>query len=187
MVDQETGAARGAICGLLARIFLKEVDADFVASLARPEIADVFEALEPGFRPHLEGAWDESRNDEEAAEYARLFLLPGGVTPFAAGWTDGDEGAVRADLGQRIGAVHALLAVEPADFGYGNVPADHVGMLLALVALAWERDASGGIAERAEALLAPWAPRFARRLQRESESPLYRGAGRLLETLQDAP
>lgn len=186
MVDAEEGAARGAVCGLLARIFLKEVDAAFAAQLARPEIAEAFEALEPGFAAHAARPWDEAAIDEEAAEYARLFLLPGGVTPYAAGWMDGDEGHVRADLANRIGSVHALLEVEPADFGFGNVPADHIGMLLALVSLAWEREPSGGLAARAEALLSDWARRFASALHRESDSPLYRAAAGLLRSVAPA-
>ena len=180
MVTDATGQERGAVLGLLGRIFLKEVDAPFAADLAQPAIADVLESLEPGFKAHIEGSWDTARLDEEAAEYARLFLLPKGVTPYAAGWIAGDEGAVRGELGERITTLHALLGVEPADFGFGNVPSDHIGMLLALAAVASERDASGDIAEPCVSLLEPWGTRFADRLATESRSPLYRAAAQLL-------
>ena len=47
------GEALSAIDLLIARLLLKEVDADLVAELQRPEIEPVLEALEPGVAASL--------------------------------------------------------------------------------------------------------------------------------------
>ncbi len=173
-----TGSDVGAIHALLSRIFLKEADAELMTELARPEIADVLEELEPGFAEYVRGPWDDAKLEEEATEYARLFLLPRGVTPFATAWLEGDEGAIRADLEERIAVLYDALRVRPADFGLGNVPSDHVGMLLALTSVALQVDSSGGLAAKCDELTS-WVPHFAQRVAEESTSPLYRAAGRL--------
>ena len=182
--DEVTAHHRGALHALLSRLFLKELDAPLLRELTRPAIADVLEVLEPGFSAYVAAAvWDAERFEEEAAEYARLFLLPRGVSPYAAAWMQGDEGAIRADLEERITNLYEVLRVRPTDFGLGNVPSDHVGMLLALTAAAEATDASGDLTACCLALLAPWAPGFAARVADESHSPLYRAAGRLLGEL----
>ena len=172
---------------LLASLFLREADAPLLAQLATPDIADVLDLLEPGARAYLqETDWSEAARDELAAEYARLFLLPKGVSPYAVSWLPGEEGAVRARLGDEIGALQAALRVRPADLGLGNVPADHIGMLLALAAVALEREtapADGGLAARVHALLGAWAPQFAASLLEGTGNPLYRAAARLLQEL----
>jgi len=181
----DTGQELGAVYALLSRVFLKEADAELMHELARPAIAEVLEALEPGFSAHIQPPWDAARLEEAASEYARLFLLPGGVTPYAAGWMQGEEGAIRADLEEKIATLYDALRVRPADFGLGNVPSDHIGMLLALTSVALQVDASGGLAARSRALLDDWAPRFADRVHAASEDRLYRAAALLLrEALQ---
>ena len=175
---------RSSLHGLLARLFLKEADPDLLRELARPEIAEVVEQLEPGFEAFVARDFDEAALDELAAEYASLFLLPGGVSPYTAAWMEGEEGAVRAHLEEQITVIQQSLQIEAADFGLGKVPSDHIGMLLALAAVALEREPSGDLAERTLSLLAGWAPRFADEVAQRADSPLYRVAGRLLhETL----
>ena len=178
-----TGHDLAAVYALLSRIFLKEADAELMDELARPEIADVLEALEPGFGAFVRAPWDESRLEDEAAEYARLFLLPRGVPPYATAWRGGDEGAVRADLEEKIAVLHDVLRVRPADFGLGNVPSDHVGMLLALTSVALQVDTSGALAVKCADLTGDWVPRFAERVAAETTSPLYRAAARLTNSV----
>jgi len=182
MPDQDVGA----IYALLSRVFLKETDAALLHELARDEIAQIGESLAPGFRARIAPPHDdEARLEEEATEYARLFLLPGGVSPYAAGWMAGEEGAIRADLEERISNLYEVLRLRPADFGLGNVPSDHVGMLLALTAAAYGIEPSGDLANRCRALLKPWGATFGETLATTTESPLYRAAGRLLVILLD--
>jgi TorA maturation chaperone TorD len=176
-----------AVYLLLATLFLREADAELLQQLAQPEIADVLDMLEPGTAAYLrETTWDAAALDDLAAEYARLFLLPKGVSPYAMAWIKGEEGALRARLGGEIGTLQQALRVRPDEMGFGNVPADHIGMLLSLTAVALQAEADpsdGGIAARVIALMNDWAPRFCTALQEESMSPLYRAAGGLLAEL----
>ena len=172
---------------LLANLFLREADAELLGQLAQPDIADVLELLEPGSRAWLQDTtWDAAALDELASEFTSLFLLPGGVSPYAVAWMDGEEGNIRARLGDEIGSLMESLRVRPAEMGLGNVPSDHIGMLLALaaVALQTEQDpAGGGLAGRVHDLMRPWTPAFAETLHEKADSPLYRSAARLLQQL----
>jgi TorA maturation chaperone TorD len=176
---------------LLANLFLREADEGLLTQLAQPEIADVLDLLEPGAAAYLqETRWNAAALDELAAEYARLFLLPKGVSPYAVAWIGGEEGATRARLGEEIGVLHEALRVRPTDFGVGNVPADHIGMLLALSAVALQTESTpteGGLAARVRTLLRPWASQFSAALVEGTENPLYRSAARLLEAVLSEP
>jgi len=181
MVSEADRLGEAAIRHLLAHLFLREADAPLLAQLARSEVAEVLDLLEPGTAATLRGTtWDAAALDDLAAEYARLFLLPGGVSPFAASWMEGAEGGIRARLREEIGTLYAALQVAPSAHGLGNVPADHIGMLLALQAAAIEREAGGGLARRVGRLLAPWATRFAEGVLAASDHMIYRAAARLL-------
>jgi TorA maturation chaperone TorD len=173
-----------AIHALLSRIFLREADVALLQELARPAIADVLDALEPGFSDFVRQTdWSERALEDLAAEYAGLFLLPGGVTPYAAGWQEGEEGTIRATLQGEISALYDALHVRPADFGSGNIPADHIGMLLALRTVALQTGGPGARAARVMALYETWAPHFATGILEKAGTPLYRGAARLLHEL----
>ncbi len=179
--DLPSGETLAPIEALLARVFLKEVDADLVAALAQPALADALEALAPGFRAFVcDRTWDVAAFDDEAAEYARLFLIPGGASPYAASGAAGAGGTVRAALQQEIAVLYETLRIAPRAFGLGNVPSDHIGMLLSLVSVARQQDRSGGLAAKAMALLTPWAPRFAASVADSTRSPLYCASARLL-------
>ena len=175
--------ASAPVHALLARMLLKEADAGLLRDLARPEIADAMETLEPGFTAYVARDRTEAELDDLAAEYARLFLMPGGVSPFAAAWIQGDEGTVRSGLESEIADLHRLLEIAPADFGLGNVPADHIGMLLSLTVVALEKDPSGDLAARSRSLYQAWAPGFVDALLAKTGDPLYRAAAKLLHTI----
>ncbi len=137
--------------------------------------------LEPGFRSYIQaGTWDGAALAELAAEFARLFLLPGGVSPYGASWLQGDEGAVPAHLEGEIASLYDELAIRPHDFGLGNVPSDHIGMLLSLTAVALSVDVEGDLAARCDALLDPWAGSFGANVLAATDAPLYRAAAALL-------
>ena len=176
---------------LLARIFLKEADAELLRELARPEVAEVFEQFQPGFNAYVrDREWSDSALHELATEYGRLFLLPEGVSPYAVKWMQGEEGAVKARLEDQISILYESLRVQPMDFGLGNVPADHVGMLLALTSVALETEPTpkvGGLASRSQALIADWAPQFSDALLEKTENPLYRAAAKLLPEVLALP
>jgi len=173
-----------AVYLLLANLFLREADATLLAELAKPDIADVLDLLEPGVAAYIRDTdWTPEAMNDLAAEYSRLFLMPEGVSPYAAQWMQGEEGAIRARLSDQITTLYEALRVEPADFGVGNVPSDQVGMLLALTSVALQTESAPkgkGLAGRAMDLMRDWAPRFADDVRENSESPLYRAAAGLL-------
>lgn len=172
---------RAAILSLLSRILVREVDGSLLAQLEREEIRGVLETLDPAVTAEIaEAARDESAREALDVEYCRLFLLPGGVSPYALGWVGGEEGASRAELQARIGGLLDDLGLRPADHGLGNLPLDHVGVLLALAALTTERDPDGAASVEAFDLLCPWGLRFAAALEATSDAALYRATARLL-------
>ncbi len=174
-------AGRAAILSLLSRILVREVDGPLLAHLAREEIGGVLEVLDPTVTAEIsEAARDETAREALDVEYCRLFLLPGGVSPYALGWVEGDAGASRAQLQTRIGGLLDDLGLRPAEHGLGNLPLDHVGVLLALAAVATERDPGGAAFVEALGLLCPWGERFAAALGARSNAALYRATARLL-------
>ena len=176
--------ARAAILSLLSRLLVREVDEPLLAHLCRPEIAEVLEALEPGVGAEIARAErDPGVREELDVEYCRLFLLPGGVSPFALAWAGVEAGAARATLQAEIGERLDLLGLRPGDHGLGNLPLDHVGVLLALAAVAEVRDPDGTAAADTRELLRPWGRRFAEALEGAAASGLYRAVARLLDAV----
>ncbi len=164
---------------LLARLLTSEVDEDLVRALRDPAAAPLLERLAPGV------GQEQLDLDELAAEFARLFLIPGGTPPFASAWAPEDA---PEELAERIAAfVHGAmeaLAVEQSGVA-GRLSLDHAGLLCSLIAKGLEGD------DRQQALarhirdeaLAPWAPALGAALQVKARSGVYRATGALLETL----
>jgi TorA maturation chaperone TorD len=172
---------RAAILSLLSRILLKEVDGPLLAQLGRDDVAGVLDALDPGASAEIaEAARDEAAREALDVEYCRLFVLPGGVSPYALAWIGGEVGAARAGLQTRIGGLLDDLGLRPGDHGLGNLPLDHVGFLLALAAVAEELDPGGPQAAAVAELLLPWGRRFAAALETASRAALYRASASLL-------
>lgn len=172
---------RAAILSLLSRVLLTEVDDDLLDDLAREDVGEVLEVLEPGVGREIEAARKDAQAREALdVEYCRLFVLPGGVPPHAAAWAGDDPSAARVGYGERLGSLLDVLELRLQDFGQGRAPGDHVGIALALAAVAHTRDAEGDVAVAVLDLLRPWGPKFAEALAGRSEARLYAAAGRLL-------
>lgn len=175
---------RAGILSLLSRLLLEEVDVRLLEELSREEVRGGLEALEPGVGGEIAAAREDAAAREALdVEYCRLFVLPGGVPPYAAAWAaaDDDPSAARFAHGERLGTLLDVLGLRLQDFGRGRVPADHAGIALALAAVAHAKDAEGDVAASALDLLRPWGARFAAALAARSEARLYAAAGRLLE------
>ena len=163
---------------------MKEVDESLLEELAREEISTVLETLDPAVTAEIaEALRDEASREALDVEYCRLFVLSGGVSPYALGWVGGEAGAARAELQTRIGGLLDDLGLRPAETGLGNLPLDHVGVVLALAAVALERDPDGDVSVEAFGLLKPWGARFAAALDAESNAALYRATARLLSAV----
>lgn len=162
---------------LAASLLTRELDSPTRALLVRPEIADWLREAYPDLWDVL-SSFDASAQEAVDEEYARLFLLPGGVPPRAAAWIDGALETVGAALSRRV---HRHLTrcgreVDP-EGPRGRLPLDHVGLLLELGA-----DALGTPHEKEvmDHLVVPWAPQFARALRQKARHPLYRWVAELV-------
>ena len=176
---------RAPIDLLISRILLVELDLELVKVLKSPAVTNVLEAVEPGVSAELQEPWDAVRDDFAREEYARLFLLPKGVPPFASAWIEGEREQLGSQLTTFVSRLMTVLdrAVEPQ---HGNLPLDHLGLLLELAGTAAldgrpsHQQAAAHL--RAEAL-GPWVGAFGRTLQRQARLAVYRAVGGLLAQL----
>ncbi len=174
-------AGRAAILSLLSRLFLREVDDALLGELAREDIAETLDTLAPGARAEVTAALeDESAREALDVEYCRLFILPKGVSPFAASWASDGPTMERAALEDRIGTLFDALRMRPRDGELGRLPADHVGILLALASVAETRDEQGALAEESLAILRAGQAPFASAVAEKTTSHLYRASALLL-------
>lgn len=185
--------ARAPIYDWLARLLIAEVDDEAWSALRDAPVRRVLAQLAPALDGALAVDFTPEDCESHAEEYARLFLLPNGVSPFASSWLDG-EGAperTRDELAVLVESGFASLGRAPRDTGaWGRVPRDHVALILDLVAQASSlAEQSKDVTDRELAehldsqLIGSWIVRFARALGDESRLPLYRSLGRLLDQL----
>ena len=171
--------ARAALYALLAELLTREIDAARLDAL-RP-FADVLAAAEPEVGDWIRGA-GEPELAELRVEFARLFVLPGGVPAQASAWLE-DAAEPLAD---RIAAlVHrAMSALELEQTGsVGRLPYDHLGLIFAVAGsgLATDVPERAHLGERVEReALGDWVHDFAEALTRQSRAPIYRALGRIL-------
>lgn len=179
--------ARAQLYDVCAGLLLREVDARVLADLRSDTKA--WAAIEPSLAAWLGTATDRDLSALRA-EYARLFLLPRGLSPQASAWLDAEPGG-DAD---RIATLthHALDALSLSRGGEAGVlPLDHLGLILGLVAdsLASPEARRAEIGEALErGALAPggWMARFGQALEARTEAPLYRALGRVTASLGES-
>lgn len=185
-LDASDTASLAPVYSIAARILLTELDREALEALNEERLLEVLETLRPGCRAYLRDTeWTSDALDDLAAAYCSLFILPGGVVPFAAHWLPGDAAVARDEFAVHVNEVLEALHVRPSDFGMGNMPTDHIGVLLALQSVAMERGSPADV-ERAGRLLQPWGPVFAAELTRRAagmDAPIYEAAGRLVTEL----
>ena len=180
-----TSAERAPIDLLVSRLLLSELDAALIESLAREEIVAVLERADPEARASLSQPWTRAAEEDAREEYARLFLLPNGVPPFASAWIEGEREQLGAQLTTFVSRAMTALDRTTTD-QQGNLPLDHLGLLLELAATAslshreLDRDMAEHLRKQA---LGPWVARFGAALRAKARLPLYRAAGTLLEQL----
>ena len=169
-----TTAERAPIERCVARLVLRELDPAAAAQLGAPPLADLLAKLDPEVPASL-NPWTADREEAAREEFARLFLLPGGVSPCASAWLPGEREALGARLATLI--TRALEALGRRRAQDDRLPLDHLALLLELEATR----AVGDIVRR-EAL-GPWVARFGAALRAQAKLPIYRAAGTLLELL----
>ena len=156
---------------LVSRVLLVELDTELVDVLRQPEIQRVLEAVEPGVGTALQRPWTAAREDAAREEYARLFLLPKGVPPFASAWIEGEREELGAQLTTFISRLMTVLDREIEHGHQGNLPLDHLGLLLELsgtAALDEHPTHQRAAAHLQAEALGPWVGQFGRALQRNA-------------------
>lgn len=162
-----------AVLQLASLLIAKEPTPDLLATLQNPAVSEILIALEPSAKELLTRPWTEKDYEEAAVEFCRLFILNPAVPARAAAWIEDkpDEiaGRIQFMLDQGF-----LTLPEP----YANLTPDHLSVLLIIQCSLGEEDDGQFWADN----LAPWLPRFGKRLRKDSHSPLYRLVGHLLKT-----
>ena len=177
---------------LFSQLLLRELGAATIERLSDPEVACVLERAATGCRAWLAEPWTPERERAAREEFARLFLAPGRVPPFASAWLEGPHQALAGQLSTfATQALEALgRSAEPADeaveSGVGRPALDHAGLLCDLVAQAGLHGGEAG--ERIAAhlrrhALDAWMPRFGAALAEEARLPVYAALGTLLGAL----
>ena len=184
---------RAPIYRWIAQLLIAEVDAAGWRGLREEPVRSTLARLVPALDRALTVDFTTEVRDAHAEEYARLFLLPNGVSPFASSWIEleGLPERSRDELAVLVERGFESLGRVPNDVGaWGRVPRDHVALILDLVSQAASRAAQSQrtedreIAEHLDAqLVGAWIGRFARALGDGSRLPLYRALGRLLDQL----
>lgn len=167
---------------LAARLVIRELDEPAFEALRSPEVRALLEGLEPAVTAWLDAPWTASRADDEAAAYAELFLIPrpSCLSLRVGDWLPEDQG----DVAARLAEVVAPLGYDPTPAVAGNLPPDHLGVVLALAgALAAHPPSRSALPRLLARLLAPWIADFEARLREVSVHPLYRAAARLILAL----
>ncbi len=165
----------------LSRLFALEIDRAWVSEIPA-EAAALLDRLEPGTAAWL-ADFDDEVQESCAEEYARLFILPKGISLRAAAWLPGELATVGAEVSRWTQHYLDVLHLEVMAGPYGRLPLDHISLLLHLAGTADEAVGE----ELIERQIAPLVGRFGQRLAEHAQSPLYRAAGTLLQTLHPAP
>ena len=162
-----------AVLQLASLLIAKEVTPDLLTTLQNPAVSEMLITLEPSAKDLLTRPWTKQDHEDAAVEFCRLFILNPLVPARAAAWIEEkpDEiaGRIQFMLDQGF-----LILPEP----YLTLTPDHLSVLLLIQCSLGEEDDGQFWADN----LTPWISRFAKKLRKESTSPLYRLAGHLLKT-----
>ncbi len=175
--------AYARLYGVLARIFISELDATAVRALCHPDIASVLETLHPGYEAYMQaGEWDEARLEALASDYCHLFILPQetGLSLLASHWMRNKDSPCSH---WSEGLERYKNTVTDIPDSIHRLPNDHLGVVLAFVgALYASEDIElQKLAPVASAeLLGPWIPKFVEKLGAMEANPIYSASGKLL-------
>jgi len=188
---------RAPIYAWLARLLVREIDVETWNGLRSEPVRSLLTRLEPSLGAPLELALSPHREGELSEEFTRLFLLPGGVPPFASVWLESREQdeAAGKNSGESIRRKITLLAergfktlgrepvrAEP----WGQLPLDHVALLFDLVSHGAASPTPGDfeIALRLDrALLEDWLAPFGVALHERAREPIYRALGQIISSM----
>lgn len=187
---------RAPLYDFAARLLVTEIDASTWSAITAEPLRGFLDKAHPGFAAWAEGGFDDARRDALAEEFARLFLVPGLVPPFATRWlvrTIGDDEA-REKTRSEIASIVALacdglgLSAERDGPG-GNLPPDHAALVFAIAAEAAKQPGAADdpvLTRFDETLLGPGWAAMGEALIEHARVPLYSALGVLLRELHAA-
>ena len=163
-------AERAVLYRLFARMLTAEPDAELIATLKDSSVYPILLQSDPS----LAAALCVAEVPAMRAEFARIFLLPRGVPPYASAWIEGD----RERLAEQLAALthRSMDALDMTQTrAVGHLSLDHLGLIFAVIAeaLTTPRAAELGV-HLEQQLLGSWVSGFAAALHRDTRSPLYR-------------
>jgi TorA maturation chaperone TorD len=177
---------RAPIYAWLARLLVREIQAPDWDALRAEPIRGILARLEPALDAELDNELTSLAQENLHAEFARLFLLPGGVSPFATQWISDHSMRDRTRdeiTGLIKRSLSALGRMEIHQEPWGRLPSDHIAVIFDVVAQA---DASSDPRDRKVAahldreLLGAWLGSFGRTLSEQAHHPLFRALGEVL-------
>ena len=172
--------ARIGLLRFLSRVFISEIDSDFLAVLRLPEISEVLAQAEPSIIDWLAADWSASSFEDAAVEFCRLFVVPGVCVPVASAWQSGGQSKSGdhsvADLSRRLSQSLQLTLIDDL----GRLPADHISVLFEITAWLEESGDVQAATDFQAAALELWTPGFADRLKNQAQVPIYKAAAILL-------
>jgi TorA maturation chaperone TorD len=183
--------ARAPIYAWLAERVAREFECKSWKQMSRDPLRSILVKLEPSLEDALAEDLTPARKEAVDEEFARLFLLPGGVSPLASNWVSpqNDRESARAKITQWIEASFTALGRQPRRVKpWGKLPLDHLSVVLDLVAFSSisDRAADHEIAESLESdLLIPALSEFGPSLMNQAHAPIYRAIGALIVSLND--
>lgn len=190
-------AERAPIYAWLATQFTREIDAVAWAELRSEPLRSILVRLEPTLTQPLSLPLSTETKENLAEEFARLFLLPNGVSPLAAPWiasaSGRDPSQVRDDLTTIVGNGFEALGRKPSGSEPGGrLPLDHVALLFDLIAVSAAQGAMDSsdlaIAHHLDReLMNEWLVSFGETLASKARHPLYRAIGQLVADLHASP
>lgn len=176
--------ARATLLELVARLLIEELDQESRDALRHPDIVSVLDKLEPGVEEYLgSGDWTEQQWDYCAADFCGLFLSNKKTAPFASAWMGEEASVVGAAHSELVDAWCGHLGISVGGGPWGNVPRDHIAVLVGLMAHALHVPGPEGEALAQDILqrgLNPWVHKFTQAVLGATENPLYRSIVRLL-------
>lgn len=151
----------------------RELDSALISALSEDAVVHLLDGAAPGFGDFVRD-FDSGKQAVADEDFCALFLIPGGVAPRAAAWMAGElerNGSQLCDLARaHLQRLHRQVAEGP----WGNLPLDHVGLLLEL----------GSLNEAAaDELVLPWSGPFGAALATKATCPVYRATGEVLHSI----
>ena len=136
-------AERAPVYDFAARLLSSEIETATSAAISADPLRAIFDQARPGFADWAGGGFDDARREALAEEFARLFLVPGVVPPFASRWVVqliGEETTrekTRAEIASLVALACEGLGLDTnAEGPGGRLPPDHAALVFAIASAA---------------------------------------------------